>query len=297
MPDYGSIIYQDNTHDKGGDALPDLIDRATSALSSARDSAEVLEARDIARVAYDAAKTAGRMARAKKAHETVISAVYRAQADALLIEARAKMRLADEYDAAQDRGEVATGRDGPGAGVVDDNAKATAADIGLRRDEIHEARKLRDAEAQEPGATQAALNAMVERGEEPTKAKLRQDLKPVDEKAKDKAAPDPDAKLRAEYRKLTDDARESEWIEMRNEVEESRKRIKAQRSEIADLKGHIKELSDKDDAHRKLAAKQKQVLAANYARDEAIKKAKRFEYKMKQAQRELANITGQEIEL
>jgi len=296
MPDYGAIISQDNMHGKGGDALPDLIDRATSALSSARDSAEVLEARDMARVAYDAAKSAGRMARAKKAHETVISAVYRAQADALLIEARAKMRLADEYDAAQERGEVA--KLGDNLPSVDaSNAKPTAADLGLRRDEIHEARKLRNAEAQEPGATQAALSAMVERGEEPTKAKLRQDLKPVDEKAKDDAAPDPDAKLRAEYRKLTDEARESDWIEMRKEVEESRKRIKAQRSEIADLKGHIKELSEKDDAHRKLAAKHKQLLAANYARDEAIKNAKRFEYKMKKAQEELAKITGQEIEL
>ena len=60
----------------------------------------------MARVAYDAAKTAGRMARAKQAHDDVIGAVYRAQADALLIEARAKMRLADEYDAAQERGAV-----------------------------------------------------------------------------------------------------------------------------------------------------------------------------------------------
>ena len=55
-------------------------------------------------------------------------------------QARAKVRLADEYDEAQRRGEVASGKDGPGAGVVDGNAKATAADIGLRRDEIHEAR-------------------------------------------------------------------------------------------------------------------------------------------------------------
>ncbi len=33
----------------------------------------------------------------------------------------------DEYDAAQERGEVSTGRDGPGAGVLNGNAKATAA--------------------------------------------------------------------------------------------------------------------------------------------------------------------------
>jgi hypothetical protein len=67
--------------------LPTLIDRAAAAaLLAARTSSEVLEARDLARVAYDAAKSAGRMARAKAAHDEVIAAVYRAQADALLIE-------------------------------------------------------------------------------------------------------------------------------------------------------------------------------------------------------------------
>lgn len=158
------------------DTLPALIDRAASALSAARTSGEVLEARDMARVAYDAAKSAGRMARAKDAHDQVISAVYRAQADALLIESRAKMRLADEYDAAQERGEVAKGSTGRGDKIVaDDNdiRPATAADLGIRRDEIHEARRLRDVEKQSPGIIETTLNDMVERGEEPTKAALK----------------------------------------------------------------------------------------------------------------------------
>ncbi|WP_025049172.1 hypothetical protein [Sulfitobacter mediterraneus] len=56
-----------------------------------------------------------------------------------VIRARAEMRLAEEYDAAQDRGEVATGNRSKDFGVVGGNAKpATASDIGLRRDEIHE---------------------------------------------------------------------------------------------------------------------------------------------------------------
>jgi hypothetical protein len=89
------------------DTLPSLIDRATQALANARTAAEVLEARDMARMAYDAAKSFSRMEQAKRAHDTLIAEVYRAQANALAIEARAKMRLAEEYDAAQDRGEVA----------------------------------------------------------------------------------------------------------------------------------------------------------------------------------------------
>ena len=64
-------------------------------------------ARDLASVAYDVAKKAARLGRAKGAHDDLIAAAYRTQADALEIEALAKRRLADEYDAAQERGEVA----------------------------------------------------------------------------------------------------------------------------------------------------------------------------------------------
>lgn len=158
-----------------GDTLPTLIDRATAALVNAKDSAEVLEARDMARVAYDAAKTAGRIAKAKQAHDTVLSQVYRAQADALLIESRAKMRLAEEYDAAQERGEIRTRANNQHASSGPEEA-AGVADIGLTHKEIHDARVIRDAERAEPGIAQRALNAMLERGEEPTKAKLNREI-------------------------------------------------------------------------------------------------------------------------
>jgi hypothetical protein len=142
--------------------LPALIDKATASLASARTSAEVLEARDNARVAYDAAKSAGRMARAKSAHDDVISAVYRAQADALLIEARAKVRLADEYDAAQGRGEVRL----PNNEKTTSGTEAVSAgSIGLTHKQVHEARQIRDAEKAEPGLAERALRAMIKRGE------------------------------------------------------------------------------------------------------------------------------------
>ena len=81
-----------------------------------------------------------------------ITAIRRAGAS---LDARPKMRLADEYDAAQERGEVATLQNTPGSGghVAGFNMPSTAADLGLRRDEIHDARKLRD----------AALNDIVKR--------------------------------------------------------------------------------------------------------------------------------------
>lgn len=154
------------------ETLPQLIDKATAALDAARTSAEVLEARDMARMAYDAAKSTARIAKAKQAHDTLIVEVHRSQAHALAIRARAEMRLAEEYDAAQERGEVA----GHGRSKVEADNVTTTADLGLRRDEIHAARRLRDAEAAHPGIVQRTINDMVERGEEPTSAALRRNI-------------------------------------------------------------------------------------------------------------------------
>lgn len=120
-------------------SLPALVRSAATKLANAESSAEVLDARDTARVAYDAAKSAARLARAKQAHDEIIGTVYRAQADALEIESLAKRRLADEYDAAQARGEVRGSRERTAS-----NAEAVgAADLGLSHKDIHEARVIR----------------------------------------------------------------------------------------------------------------------------------------------------------
>ncbi len=153
--------------------LPSLIDRAASMLSGAKTAAEVLEARDVAGLAYDVAKRAARLQRAKSAHDDLVAAAHRAQAHALEIEACAKRRLADEYDAAQARGEVFGAHNGARNRVDGSNAIAATADLGLRRDQIHEARQFRDAEAADPGIVRRVLDDRLERGEEPTRAALR----------------------------------------------------------------------------------------------------------------------------
>ncbi len=155
-------------------SLSSLLDKAASALVSAKTSADILEAKEIAQVAYDAAKTAGRLARAKTAHDSVLSEVYLAQSHALTIEARAKMRLAEEYSAAQDRGEVVGPHGGAAKRVPNENPISTIADIGLTKKEIHEARQIRDAERAEPGIVQRALDARLAQGLEPTRASLRE---------------------------------------------------------------------------------------------------------------------------
>ena len=135
-------------------SLPSLIDRASTALQNARSSAEVLEARDLASVAYDAAKKAARLHKAKGAHDELIAAAHRAQADALEIEAGAKRRLADEYDAAQERGEIkSVGK--PNSSNPEELAGVN--DIGLTHKDIHEARLIRDAEVADPGIVRRTL--------------------------------------------------------------------------------------------------------------------------------------------
>lgn len=153
--------------------LPALVRRAADQLALATTAAEVLEARDIARAGYDAAKSAARMAKAKGAHDELIAKVHRAQADALEIEAMAKRRLADEYDAAQARGEVAV-RGQHGSHVPDGNMVATAADLGLSRKEVHEARQIRDAEEIDPGIVNRTVTERLAAGHEPTKAAVRE---------------------------------------------------------------------------------------------------------------------------
>jgi hypothetical protein len=153
-------------------SLKALVLSAATKLAAAENSAEILDARRNATATYDAAKLAGRMAKAKQAHDEVISAVYRAQADALEIESMAKRRLADEYDAAQS---VEARKGGRPKTVPDENG-FTAAEAGLTRKEIHDARAVRDAEVADPGVTRRVLDDILDRGEEPTRAAVRREI-------------------------------------------------------------------------------------------------------------------------
>jgi hypothetical protein len=109
----------------------------------------------------------------KGAHDELVAKVHRAQADALEIEAAAKRRLADEYDAAQERGEAKTQADNQ---HVPNGNKLSPQDLGLSRKDIHEARQLRNAEAAKPGVVKAALDEAIASGEEPTRAQVRREI-------------------------------------------------------------------------------------------------------------------------
>jgi len=92
-----------------------------------------------------------------------------AQAGALEIEASAKRRLADEYDAAQERGEVAKAGN-PNFSKTE--KLQSVADI-VPPKELHEARLIRDAERSEPGIIRRALDEALDAGDEPTKTKVK----------------------------------------------------------------------------------------------------------------------------
>ncbi|MFJ1307904.1 SAM-dependent methyltransferase [Agrobacterium sp. P15N1-A] len=134
------------------------------------DEGDVMNARIVASVAYNQAKTAAQFAEQIGATEKLVAKARRMQADALLIEARAKILIADKWDEARAAGEVSKGgRPKP----VSDGNGLTAVDTGLSRKEIHDARKLAAAEHREPGIVERAIQARLAAGLEPTKANLR----------------------------------------------------------------------------------------------------------------------------
>jgi hypothetical protein len=161
------------------ETLPHMLKQAMAALDNATTAAEILEAHERAGAAYDLAKRAARFAKVKDAHGKMLAACHRMQADALMIEARAQIRLADEYDAAQERGEVQkAGGDRKGKIIIpDQNNDPTVTDIGLTSKEVHEARQVRDAEAREPGLVRKTVDAKLAAGEEPTRADVKRAVK------------------------------------------------------------------------------------------------------------------------
>ncbi|GAB4073189.1 hypothetical protein GCM10028812_53080 [Ancylobacter sonchi] len=76
----------------------------------------------------------------------------------------ASRRLADEYDAAQARGEVRR----PNNEKTTSGLEAVSVtDIGLTHKQIHEARQIRDAEVASPSVVRRTLDALIEASEEP----------------------------------------------------------------------------------------------------------------------------------
>ncbi|NEI60936.1 hypothetical protein [Rhizobium leguminosarum] len=146
--------------------LAATIDRARSLFSEG----DYQNALWLSEAVYDQSKAAASYAKRMKLSDELIGKARRMQGDALLIETRAKMALADQFDEAQKAGVVAT----PGRPKkVSDENLFRLEDVGLSKGQVHEARKLRDAETKEPGLVARAIAARIEAGLEPSRANLR----------------------------------------------------------------------------------------------------------------------------
>jgi hypothetical protein len=129
-------------------SLPALIDAAAARLTAARTSAEVLEAKAAAEMALHLAR--------------IVKAANETHADCLRIITRAEGRMADEVDAAQARGELASaGQHG--------EAVQTADSLGLDRRRLAEWRSVRDAG---PEVVEAAIAEALQDDRAPTKADI-----------------------------------------------------------------------------------------------------------------------------
>jgi hypothetical protein len=159
------------------DHLPELVKRASTRLAQASTAAEVLDARTDALLAYDRAK---RLASLADAGSEMRTACNQVMADVIEIEVEVSRRLADEYDAAQQRGEVQApggNRGNQHANIPKENNATKVADLGLTSKQIHEARQVRDAVKRQPDAVRMMLDAKLKAGAGPTHADLRRTVK------------------------------------------------------------------------------------------------------------------------
>lgn len=146
--------------------LAATIDRARSLF----DEGDYQAALFLSEGVYDQSKAAVNYGKRMKVSEQLIGKARQMQGDALLIETRAKMALANQYDEAKAAGLVA-GQGRPKK--VGDENLLRLDDIGLSKEQLHEARKLRDAEANQPGLVERAIEARISAGLEPSRANLR----------------------------------------------------------------------------------------------------------------------------
>ncbi len=174
--------------------LPSLIEQAAAALAAATTAAEVLDAKNKAGFAYATAKAAARLAEVKNAHDAVVAACHKAMGDALIIQAAAQCRLADEDDAAQERGEIAKSgqQDRVRDRVPNGSTIQTTAEVGLTRKQVFEMRAVRDAEKERPGVVRKAVEDRLEAGRGPTLADVNRAIAPAPAQPRE-AAPCPAA--------------------------------------------------------------------------------------------------------
>lgn len=207
---------------------------------------------------------------------------------------RERERLAEEQrqKAAADKAEAAQ---------CAEQAKAEAAAKAEQEVEAKKAVEQADEEGRAEAEQKAAAAAEERQAAEQAAEEAAAAASHPEEADEPEAAPDPHAKLRAEFRKLSDEGKEEDWIGLRLENGDLRKRVASQRSEIADLKAQIKELTSDEDAGRKIGNLQRRLRQSEGRMKEHQSSAARLQRQVNAQRAEIEKLQkrleNQEIQL
>ena len=153
----------------GHGSVPEIVSMLQTA-ARLFDDGDIRRAQVIADGAYDLSQAEARFAAKYAATKELVPKFRQLQGDALLLETRCKIEVAKAYDAARKAGEAA----GPGRPkTLPDGKGFTVEEAGLTYKEIHEARKLAEAEEKSPGIAERAIAARIAQGLAPTRANLK----------------------------------------------------------------------------------------------------------------------------
>lgn len=153
---------------------PDRPDNLVSLISRARDvldQGDLESARLLADKAYADAKENVKLAKRFRVSNQLISKALQLQGDALLIECKVKTAVANWVDEGQKAGTIAT--KGKRKSNVPQGNISTFEDLGVTSKYLMDARRIRDAELEEPGIAERAIKVRVEAGIAPTKSDFR----------------------------------------------------------------------------------------------------------------------------
>jgi hypothetical protein len=165
--------------------LPQTSEDLEASVQQARalfDAGDMQTARQLADLVYSSIRPLSEVA-ARLDLRSALEACHRIQADALEVVSYSEIRIADEWDRLAKEGKVARGR--PKKSVSADDA-LTAVSVGMTRDQIHKARKLRDQEAKEPGFIRRVIDGLVGQGLAPSKSSIRHAIGTRSHSAEDK---------------------------------------------------------------------------------------------------------------
>ncbi len=144
------------------------MERHLSIARTLLDDGDVMAARQLAEGVYEQAKAGSRFSAKMKLKES-LEACHRIQADALSIEIKTKMLIAEEVERLKAAGKLLKGRP---KSIPDENAFKLE-EIGLTSKELHDAKKWLDADRKTPGIAERAIAARLAQGLEPTRSNLK----------------------------------------------------------------------------------------------------------------------------